>query len=130
MIVDYLLTNPSLQEPIINNLSDSDKIKQQLVVLGPERIKGLGYNITKIKNAMGITIFNREDLNKEIYSIFEVGKKYSNKFAKNSLGEIYKSGDFKGTPKATDLGRWFEIKLCKVTIDGKRENGFEIIKRK
>ena len=52
-IVDFLLENIEIKDSIISNLVDSDKIKQQLLVLGPERIKSLGYNLTKIKKSYG-----------------------------------------------------------------------------
>ena len=128
-IVDYLIEFPDRENSIINNLTDSDKIKQQLVVLGPERIKGLSYNLTYIKKAMGITIFDKTQFFEEVYSKFISGQRYTKKYIKEKLGELYKKMDYKGTPKATDLEEWFEIRRCKITIDGKREEGFEIIKR-
>ena len=127
MICEFLIEYPQLYEPIINNLADSDKIKQQLVTLGPERIKGLGYHITKIKEAMGVTIFDRTTLDSIIYKNFLVGERYSKKYIKEKLTEIYLKADFHGTAKANDLENWFEIKDMKITIDGKQQAGFEII---
>ena len=129
-IVDSILEFPEYKDAIIGNLSDSDKIKQQLIVVGPEKIKGLGYNITKIKKAMGITIFDKSQFFEEVYSEFIPGQRYTKKYIKEKLGEIYKKMDYKGTPKATDLSRWFEIKDTRITIDNKREIGFEIISKK
>lgn len=129
-IVDFILENPHLQEPILNNLVDSDKIKQQLITVGPERIKGLGYHMTKINRAMGITIFDKSTFMNEIYNSFEIGKKYTKKYIKEELGEIYKSADFKGTPKANDLDKWFELREVRMTVDGKKVPGFEIVKKK
>ena len=131
-IVDYILENSEKRSAIIGNLSDSDKIKQQLITLGPERIKGLGYNITKIKQAMGITIFSKIDFISDINSEFIVGCRYTKKYIKEKLGEIYKKMDYKGTPKATDLEEWFNLKPLLISNPStkKRENGFEIISKK
>ena len=128
MICEFLLDSPQLSNLVIDNLSDHDKIKQQLVTLGPERIKGLGYNITKIKEAMGITIFDRKTLDSVIYHNFTIGSRYTKKYIKEVLRSIYKAADFHGTAKATDLENWFEIKTCKVVLeDGTRPDGFEIL---
>ena len=129
-IVDYLLEYPERMESIVENLVDSDKIKQQLVTLGPEKIKSLGYNITYIKKAMGITIFNKSQFLEEVHDYFIPGQRYTKKYVKEKLGEIYKKMDYKGTPKATDLEEFFNISTCKITIDGKREHAFEIISKK
>ena len=50
---------------------------------------------------------------------------------KNMLKDLYKFLGYNKTPKANDLEKYFEIKLCKVTVEtGKQDNGFKIIKRK
>lgn len=128
MICEFLLEYPGMFEPIVNNLSDHDKIKQQLISIGPERMKGLGYNLTKINRAMGIVIFDKKTFLDSIFSKFSPGNKYTNKYIKSTLESIYLSADFHGKAKATDLGEWFEIKTCKISCDdGSRENGLEII---
>lgn len=129
-ICDYLIQFPSHSGSIIGNLADSDKIKQQLITLGPLKIKGLGYHITKINQAMGITIFDQNSLDNAVYSSFKENEKYTKKFIKSELGVIYKSADYQGTPKATDLSNWFELKVVQITINGRREEGFKLIKRK
>lgn len=129
-ITDYLLDNPNLYDSIINNLNITDKIRQQIISIGPERIKGLGYNMTKIDKAMGITIFDRSTFDSTILSEFIVGQRYTKKYIKEKLGEIYKAADFKETPKANQLEAWFEIKEVRITIGCKREPGFEILSRK
>lgn len=128
MICEFIFSNPELKEAIINNLADSDKIKQQLIVVGPERIASLGYNLTRINKEMGIVIFDRETLNVVIYNEFKIGEKYPNKYIKDLLGQIYKACDFQGTAKANHLEEWFNIKKCKVPIeDGTRVDGLEIL---
>lgn len=63
-----------------------------------------------------------------IYNFFKSGEKYTNKYIKEVLGSIYKSADFKGAAKATDLLEWFEVKSCKITnSNGSRDHGLEIL---
>lgn len=127
-ICEYLIDSPEMSPSIIGVLSDSDRIKEQLIVLGPERIKGLSYSITRIKQAMGVTIFDKSTFLGEIYKNFIPGNKYTKKFIKEKLSEIYSSSDFKGVAKANHLEEWFELKPCKITNEmGIRDHGFEII---
>ena len=75
--------------------------------------------------------FNKSQLRDEIYNIFKVDEKYTKSEIKNMLKDLYKSLGYNKTPKANDLEKYFEIKLCKVTVEtGKQDNGFKIIKRK
>ena len=48
------------------------------------------------------------------------------------LKNLYTSLGYNKTPKANDLDKYFEIRPCKMTNKetGKRDHGFEIIKRK
>ena len=131
-IVDYLIEFPEREKSIINNLVDSDKIKQQLVTLGASRIKGLSYNLTRVNKAMGITIFDKTQFIKEVYQYFIPGQRYTKKYIKEKLGELYKKMDYNGTPKASDMEKWFVIKSIQITnpTTKKRDPGFEIISKK
>lgn len=131
-IVDYLIEFPEREKSIINNLVDSDKIKQQLVTLGASRIKGLSYNLTRVNKAMGITIFDKTQFIKEVDQYFIPGQRYTKKFIKEKLGELYKKMDYNGTPKASDMEKWFVIKSIQITnpTTKKRDPGFEIISKK
>jgi hypothetical protein len=73
---------------------------------------------------------NFANLKSKILSEFKVGEKYLMSDIKEKLGVIYSSFSYAKTPKATDLGDYFEIKKCKVSIEGKRVPAFEIIKEK
>lgn len=130
-IVDFLILYPTLSDPIINNLVDSDKIKQQLITLGPNKIKGLGYNITKINQVMGITVFDKSVLDNSIISSFKVGDRYTKKKLKDIISNIYKSVGYKGTPKSSIILDYFEVKATKVKeSEGVYRDGYEIIKKK
>ena len=49
---------------------------------------------------------------------------------KEKLKKIYSDLGSTRIPKATDLEEYFELKRCVFTVNGKREEGFKLIKRK
>lgn len=127
-----LLCNTNLSkealELILAQISEEDDIKSHFLALGPEKIKALGYNITKIRRELGIVIFNKELLINTIFTNFNVGDKLNQIDIKQKLFDLYTSISYTATPKATDLGNYFEIKKCKITLpDKSRINGIEII---
>jgi hypothetical protein len=48
------------------------------------------------------------------------------------LGDIYKKSNYIASPKASDLEKYFEVKLFKITNKetGKRDYYYEILKKK
>ena len=106
--------------------------KVYYIVLGPERCKALNYEVTKISKEFSDMQFDKSQLRDEICNIFEVGKRYTNSEVKETLKNLYTSFGYNKTPKANDLEKYFEIRPCKITNKetGKRDHGFEIIKRK
>ena len=127
-----LLCNTNLSKEaldlILAQISEEDDIKSHFLALGPEKIKALGYNMTKIRRELGIVIFNKELLINTIFTNFNVGDKLNQIDIKQKLFDLYTSISYTATPKATDLGNYFEIKKCKITLpDKSRINGFEII---
>ena len=62
-------------------------------------------------------------LRKVIRRTFIVGKRYTNSDAKEMLRKIYDDLGYKKSPKATDLGEWFNIKR----VYFNDSNGFELI---
>ncbi|MBP3732120.1 MAG: hypothetical protein J6I84_02620 [Bacilli bacterium] len=100
--------------------------------LGTDEIRAASYQRSKIFERWRklVSIDSAEDLVRmRVYTEFEVGKRYSNLQTKQILNEIYQELEYQKTPKATDLENYFEVKHLKVTIDGNRVNGFEIIKQ-
>ena len=127
-----LLCNTNLSKEaldlILAQISEEDDIKSHFLALGPEKIKALGYNMTKIRRELGIVIFNKELLINTIFTNFNVGDKLNQIDIKQKLFDLYTSISYTATPKATDLGNYFEIKKCKITLpDKSRINGIEII---
>ena len=72
-----------------------------------------------------------DSLRDVIYETFKVGEKYTVKYIKTKLKEVYDSLDIKSTPKATDLEEYFEIKVILIpSSGGKRDRGFLILGEK
>ena len=121
---------------ILGQISDSDEIKSYYLSLGPQRLKALGYNVTKIKKELGIVTFSQELLVDEIYSNFSEGEKYTLSSLKSKLFSIYSSINYFSTPKANDIERWFDVKGIvmyeKDQETGKRKQirGYELLKSK
>ena len=120
---------------VLCQISDSDEIKSYYLALGPQKLYSLGYNITRIKKALGIIVFSDELLIDSIYSDFKEGSKLSLVDIKSKLSDLYKSINYKSVPKATDIEKWFIVKECLISIvddDGnkKRVRGYELLKSK
>ena len=104
-------------------------------LLGPDRCKALSYNKTEISREienLKISKFSKEPLVESIYSKFYISLKYTKQEIKNILRDIYEDLGYSKTPKASDLEEYFELRPCQITNKetGKRDNGFEIIKKK
>ena len=127
-----LLCVTNLPDPILHNVLDSihENFKTFYLFLGPERCRANGYHYSELKKELEIVTYNTEAIDQEIFRLFNVGEKYTWKYIKQELKSIYNSHGYKKSPKATDLSNWFELRTVKFTIAGKKENGFEIIKRK
>lgn len=133
-IIDRLkiLCENEISDIVLSNIPDSDELKAYYKVLGPEKIKATYYNITLIRKEFNKRTFSNSDLSYSIFKEFNIGDKILLIDIKESLRKIYESVNYKGTPKATDLGEYFEIKELKIsTIDEngkkKRSKGFELL---
>ena len=89
LLCEFTTTFPELISSVVENMVDTDKVKQHFIVLGPEKIMSLGYNLTRINQAMGIVVFDRSNLDREIYTKFKPGDRYSKANLKAILGNIY-----------------------------------------
>jgi hypothetical protein len=102
--------------------------KNYYETLGPERCRALSYDGTYLSREYSDLQFDKNVLASEIRNTFEIGGKYTKNYIKETLKKIYKDLGYNKTPKANDLEEYFEIKLCKVTIEtGKQDNGFKIV---
>ena len=95
--------------------------------LGFEKIKSLEYREKGILDYLSSQL-NLQD--QKFIQIFSVGSKYSTKQIKSILADFYIANNISKTPKASDLEDYFILKTCKVKINDKWENGFEIVSLK
>ena len=106
--------------------------KNYYLVLGPERCKANGYNVTYVDREYSAAVMNKDGMREEIYQRFSVGEVYSNKEAKEVLTEIYSKHNYNKSPKANDLENYFEVVKTKKPADetGFRATGLKLTKRK
>ena len=129
LLCEYGLTQDAINI-VLGQINDSDEIKSYYITLGPQRLKGMGYHITKIRKALGIITFSDELLEATIYNEFKVGDKITLSGIKDRLGYLYKSIGYDATPKAKDLENYFEVKNSSVYEDGKKIKCYTIIGKK
>ena len=115
LLCEYGLSQDAIQI-VLGQINDSDEIKSYYTSLNPDRLKTLGYNVTRIKRELGIVTFSQELLEAKIYSEFKVGDKLTLSNIKDRLDYLYSSISYTATPKAKDLENYFKIKLIYVTV--------------
>ena len=135
LLCEYGLSEDAIKV-VLAQISDSDEIKSYYTVLKPQRLKALGYSVTRIKKELGIVIFSPELLIQEVYSEFKEGEKYTLSDLKNKLSSIYSSINYQSTPKANDIEKYFEIKGIvtyekdEKTRKRKQIRGYELLRSK
>lgn len=88
-------------------------------VLGPDRMRACGYNVTDMKKEYDGIIGNQGICIRDyIIPAFKIGEIYSKAKVKEMLKEIYDSVGYKKTPRAVDLGDYFIIKNTMITNKG------------
>ena len=133
LLCEYGLSQDAIQI-VLGQIADSDEIKSYYTSLNPDRLKTLGYNVTRIKRELGIVTFSQELLEAKIYSEFKIGDKISLANIKKKLFDIYSSINYDKTPKANDIENYFKVREFTTTeiIDEikKRVRNYELLKRK
>ena len=127
-ICDYYFAGNSIRN--IVDLVTEKRFKEYLTILGPEKCKSAWYKISELDKKLNIISFEEDKIFKEIEKDFEVGSSYTNVYIKEKLGEIYKRIGYKASPKANDLGNYFDIKKCLIQEGSKRVNGLKLISKK
>ena len=133
MLCEYPVSKEVIQI-VLDQIADSDEIKSYYLLLGPDRLKKLHYNITNIRRELGIVTFSPELLNNTIHQNFNPGEKYTLANLKAKLGDLYSSISYTAVPKANDILEYFEVKEVQNTmlVDGvkKRIRSYELLSRK
>ncbi len=99
-------------------------------VLGPDRMRALWYNVTKMKKEYDSIIGNQGiNIRSIIQGSFSIGERITKAEVKKRLGEIYDIAGYKKTPKAVDLGEYFIINTVDIKNEktGKRDKGYLIV---
>lgn len=99
-------------------------------VLGLDVCKAVWYNTYLLDKRLSIMSFDMTKIKKELSNVFEIGQSYTKAEIKEKLSEVYKKLGYKASPKATDLGEYYEMKECLVNNGAKRSGGFKILKEK
>ena len=134
MLCEYRVSKDVIQV-VLDQIADSDEVKSYYLTLGPQKLKALSYNSSRIKSFLGIVTFSPELLINTITLNFNPGEKYSLANLKNKLGELYSSINYTATPKANDILNYFEVReisLFDKKEDGSRRRirGYELLNRK
>lgn len=126
---DFLTTYPKYKETLEALPQIPMNIKEYYNSLGPEAIRASSYVESRIdRKSRGIPC--EDDLLEEITATFIPGSFYSYKQIKSTIEEIYEHLGIDRTSKATDLEKWMECKPTKGMVDGKKENGYKIVRIK
>ena len=102
------------------------------LVLGPEKIKSLSYQKSKLEKEYNrVSTGENINLKDQLYNVFPIGRRLSLLDAKLDLKDIYNVLNLVKSPKASDLEDYFEVKKTKVkNSEGKFVDGYEILKKK
>lgn len=119
-----------LAKVVLDNIGDTDFSKYYWTI-SPARAKALKYRKGNLEAEYNL-LKGIRSVDSLIFDAFVVGQKYSKSNAKSMLQKIYDSLSLRKTAKASDLSDYFDISECKVVNQesGKRDAGFEIIKKK
>ena len=109
---------------------EEKRFSDYINVLGLDACKAVWYNTYLLDKKLSVMSFDVTKIKEGLSKEFEVGQSYTKADIKEKLSEIYKKLSYKASPKATDLEEFFELKPCLITVDGKRVNGFKILKEK
>ena len=92
------------------------------------RLKAVGYDITKMNRELDNTLISKTSLDEKIYSSFNIRDRISNVDLKEKLKSIYEQLKLNKKAKGSDISSWFRIKPVTIILEnGKRVNGVEII---
>jgi hypothetical protein len=106
----------------------SEKFDQYYNLVGPDRCRALGFNVTYIKNEVDKLKISKNEIKDEFLKYFEVNKRYTNKDIKDTIKKIYDTLGYTRNAKATDINEYFETKHIQVIMPDKSKiHGLEIV---
>ena len=128
-ICDFLLDEEFYGYVSISDIRNLPRnYRNYLNILGPEKIKSLGYRESDIMNEI-YNIQSKDVLFLEFSNIFKLGTRYTLKDIKEIISNIYVKLNLSKAPKATDLLEYFEVKQVLIydPETKKQSKGYEII---
>ena len=113
--------------------SSSNRLKEAYDKLGMKKVKELKYNQKEIRKAL--VACKKASQRDKIIGLLEeygyhTGGKKTVAEVKKDLKEIYKLLEINGSPKATDLAQWFDVKEEDSKINGKTTRCYTIIRQR
>ena len=128
---DFLDQYPSFQETLKTDSRIPRDYSLYYSIIGSLKIKSVGYYESALKNLISQAL-NYNEISGIILHTFFVGNKYTKKYIKEKLQEIYNQFNIKKSAKASDLEEYFILNRVKISNKetGKRDEGFEIIQLK
>ena len=124
----FLDQYPALFQVLLKTSDIPSTFHMYYELLGHQGIRSYSYKEYALKNEVEIKLQNPE-IKTAILFTFQPGNKYTNKFIKEKLQEIYNQFGFKKTAKSNDLEEYFEVKRARFQNKetGKRDEGIEIV---
>ena len=128
---DFLDQYPKYQEILKSDPRVPRDYSLYYSVIGSLKIRSVGYYEAALKNLISQAL-NYNEISGIILHTFFVGNKYTKKYIKEKLQEIYNQFNIKKSAKASDLEEYFILKPSKITnpLTKTRDAGFEIIQLK
>lgn len=100
------------------------------ITLGPDRLRALGYNFTKISREYSTKLFNVNILREHVYRSFNIGEKYTKKDIKRIFSNIFSEIGYNKTPMANLIFEFFKVEEKLLTLPGKkRAAGYLIVSK-
>ena len=131
ILCEFLDKYPKYQEILKSDPRIPRDYSLYYSVIGSLKIKSAGYYESALKNIISQAL-NYNEISGIILHTFFVGNKYTKKYIKEKLQEIYNQFNIKKSAKASDLEEYFILNRVKISNKetGKRDEGFEIIQLK
>lgn len=131
LLCDFIDHRPETYKQYSGYMSSFIPIEYQnyLELLGVNKIRAKSCIESEIKKEIN-NVMSSGNIISDLLERFKVGSRYSLKYIKESLREIYTKRSITSTPKASDLEKYFEVKKCLINEAGRMIHGYEILKVK
>lgn len=126
LLAEFLDLHPECREELLYDASIPRDLKQYYIQLGTSKLRALSWKESAIRNEIANNN-STMDIKNNVLCWFKIGDRYRSKDVKDTLQKIYDQLGLNKTAKATDLQEWFLCKEIKISNNGTREHGYEIL---